>query len=69
MEKDIIKQIILNQQESTSQVKLLPCKISIEKNGNYVFAGIRRVGKTYDWYLAPVRTDVVRLCGSGRQIS
>lgn len=29
--KDIIKQIILNQQEFISQVKLLPRKISIEE--------------------------------------
>ena len=50
MEKDIIKQIILNQQEFISQVKLLPRKISIEENGNYVFVGIRRAGKTYMLY-------------------
>lgn len=31
MEKDIIKQIILNQQEFISQVKLLPRKVSIEE--------------------------------------
>lgn len=50
MEKDIIKQIILNQQEFISQVKLLPRKVSIEENGNYVFVGIRRAGKTYMLY-------------------
>ena len=50
MEKDIIKQIILNQQEFISQVKLLPRKISIEENGNYVFVGIRRAGKSFLLY-------------------
>ena len=50
MEKDIIKQIILNQQEFISKVKLLPRKVSIEENGNYVFVGIRRAGKTYMLY-------------------
>lgn len=50
MEKDIIKQIILNQQEFISRVELLPRKLFIEKNGNYVFVGIRRAGKTYMLY-------------------
>lgn len=50
MEKDIIKQIILNQQEFINRVKLLPRKLFIEKNGNYVFVGIRRAGKTYMLY-------------------
>lgn len=50
MEKDIIKQIILNQQEFISRVELLPRKLSIEKNGNYVFVGLRRAGKTYMLY-------------------
>ena len=38
MEKDIIKQIILNQQEFISKVELLPRKLSMEKNANYVFS-------------------------------
>lgn len=50
MEKDIIKQIILNQQEFISRVELLPRQLSIEKNGNYVFAGLRHAGKTYMLY-------------------
>lgn len=50
MEKDIIKQIILNQQEFISRVELLPRKLSIEKNGNYVFVGLRHAGKTYMLY-------------------
>ena len=50
MEKDIIKQIILNQQEFISKVELLPRKLSMEKNANYVFVGIRRAGKTYMLY-------------------
>lgn len=50
MEKDIIKQIILNQQEFISRVELLPRKLSIQKNGNYVFVGLRRAGKTYMLY-------------------
>lgn len=50
MEKDIIKQIILNQQEFIGRVELLPRKLFIERNGNYVFVGIRRAGKTYMLY-------------------
>lgn len=50
MEKDIIKQIILNQQEFICRVKLLPRKLVIEQNANYVFVGIRRAGKTYMLY-------------------
>ena len=50
MEKEVIKQIILRQQELISRIKLLPRKLSIEKNGNYVFVGIRRAGKTYMLY-------------------
>ena len=50
MEKDIIKQIILRQQELISRIPLLPRRLLIEENGNYVFVGIRRAGKTYMLY-------------------
>lgn len=50
MEKDVIKQIILRQQDFISQVRLLPRELEIEANGNYVFIGIRRAGKTYLLY-------------------
>lgn len=50
MEKDVIKQIILRQQDFISQVQLLPRELEIETNGNYVFVGIRRAGKTYMLY-------------------
>lgn len=50
MEKDVIKQIILRQQDFISQVQLLSRELEIETNGNYVFVGIRRAGKTYMLY-------------------
>lgn len=50
MEKNVIKQIILRQQELIGQINLLPRKLCIEKHGNYVFVGIRRSGKTYMLY-------------------
>lgn len=50
MEKDVIKQIILRQQDFISQVQLFPRELEIETNGNYVFVGIRRAGKTYMLY-------------------
>lgn len=50
MEKNIIKQIILRQQELISRISLLPRRLQVEENGNYVFVGIRRAGKTYLLY-------------------
>lgn len=50
MEKDIIKQIILRQQELISRITLLPRRLPMERNANYVFVGIRRAGKTYMLY-------------------
>lgn len=50
MEKDIIKQIILRQQELISRISLLPRRLPMERNANYVFVGIRRAGKTYMLY-------------------
>lgn len=50
MEKNVIKQIILRQQELISRINLLPRRLQIEENGNYVFVGIRRAGKTYLLY-------------------
>lgn len=50
MDKNVIKQIILRQQELISRITLQPRLLSIEENGNYVFVGIRRAGKTYLLY-------------------
>lgn len=50
MDKNIIKQIILWQQEFVSKVKLQGRKISFEDNANYVLVGIRRAGKSYTLY-------------------
>lgn len=37
MDKNVIKQIILRQQELISRITLQPRPLSIEENGNYVF--------------------------------
>lgn len=50
MKKEIIKQIILKQQELVGRISLLPRRLVIEENGNYVFVGMRRAGKTYMLY-------------------
>ena len=50
MDKNIIKQIILSQQEFIGKIKLQTRKIDIEENANYVLVGIRRAGKSYMLY-------------------
>ena len=50
MDKNIIKQIILSQQEFIGKIKLQTRKIDIEGNANYVLVGIRRAGKSYMLY-------------------
>lgn len=47
MKKERLKKIIVESQEFIQKVKLFERKINIEKNGNYVFIGQRRTGKTY----------------------
>ena len=50
MDKNVIKQIILWQQEFVGKVKLQGRNISLEENANYVLVGIRRAGKSYMLY-------------------
>jgi len=50
MEKDIFKQIIIENQEFISSVTLFNRELFIEEHGNYVFVGSRRAGKTYTMF-------------------
>lgn len=50
MDKNVIKQIILAQQEFIGKVKLIGRDIPLEDNANYVLVGIRRAGKSYMLY-------------------
>ena len=50
MDKDLIKKIIVENHEFLSNIQVLPRKINIERNGNYVFTGARRSGKTYSMF-------------------
>lgn len=47
MDQELIKQIIGENQEFVQNVKLLQRPFKFEDNGNYVFLGIRRTGKSY----------------------
>lgn len=47
MDKNILKQIIIENQELISNIKLTERDLFIEEAGNYVFTGSRRAGKTY----------------------
>lgn len=50
MDKNIIKQIILAQQEFVGKIRLQGRNIHLEENANYVLVGIRRAGKSYMLY-------------------
>lgn len=50
MDKNVIKQIILNQQDFIGRIKLQSRNICFEENANYVLVGIRRAGKSYMLY-------------------
>ena len=50
MDKDIFKQIIIENQEFISTVPLINRELFIEEHGNYVFVGSRRAGKTYTMF-------------------
>ncbi len=47
MNKELLKQIIIENQEFVRGVHLFPRDISFEKEGNYVLTGVRRAGKTF----------------------
>lgn len=63
MDKQVIKEIILSQQEFIKNVKLLERQNDIEPNANYVFIGIRRAGKTFMMY-----QHIRRLIEQGHEI-
>ncbi len=42
--------MIIQNQDRLKTLKIIPRSIDIEQNGNYVFMGLRRVGKTYLLY-------------------
>lgn len=50
MEKKVIQEIILWQQDFIQNIKLQKRDIKIEPAGNYVLVGMRRAGKTYMLY-------------------
>lgn len=50
MEREIIRRIIIEGQEFVNEIPLIKRPFSFEKNGNYVFVGIRQAGKSYLLY-------------------
>jgi predicted AAA+ superfamily ATPase len=50
MQKDLIKKLIVEKREFIERVVLTERELKLEKNGNYVFTGLRRAGKTYSLY-------------------
>lgn len=50
MEREIIRKIIIEGQEYVNDVPLIERPFFFEKNGNYVFVGIRQAGKSYLLY-------------------
>ena len=47
LNKDKIKDVIRYFQDYAAEVEVLPRPVFLEEHGNYVFVGLRRVGKTY----------------------
>jgi predicted AAA+ superfamily ATPase len=50
MQKDLLKKLIVEKREFIERVNLTKRDFKLEKNGNYVFTGLRRAGKTYALY-------------------
>lgn len=50
MDKNVIKQIIIRQQEFVSKIKLQKRNIQLDPSANYVLVGIRRAGKSFLLY-------------------
>lgn len=50
MNKNILKAVIADNQTEVPKYKIIPRNFTFEKFGNYVFAGIRRAGKSYLLY-------------------
>ena len=50
MDKNILKTVIADNQTEVPKYKVIPRNFTFEEFGNYVFAGIRRAGKSYLLY-------------------
>jgi predicted AAA+ superfamily ATPase len=50
MDKDILKQLIAEYQQKVLSVKFQKRNITVDSHLNYVFTGLRRVGKSYSMY-------------------
>jgi predicted AAA+ superfamily ATPase len=50
MNKEILKQVVSDNQLEISNFQLIPRNFNLEEFGNYVFVGIRRAGKSYLLY-------------------
>jgi predicted AAA+ superfamily ATPase len=50
MNKNILKIVIADNQTEVPKYKVIPRDFTFEEFGNYVFAGIRRAGKSYLLY-------------------
>ena len=50
MDKSVIKDLIAENQDFVEKVAVLPRSVTLEPQGNYVFVGLRRAGKTYLMY-------------------
>jgi len=50
MNKDVLKHIIIENQEFTKSITLIDRELFVEEHGNYVFVGSRRAGKTYTMF-------------------
>ncbi|GHT52093.1 hypothetical protein AGMMS49982_11470 [Bacteroidia bacterium] len=50
MDKNILKTVIADNQAEVLKYKVIPRDFTFEEFGNYVFAGIRRAGKSYLLY-------------------
>jgi uncharacterized protein len=57
--KAVFKKIIIEKQEWFKKIKLIKRNIELEKNGNYVFLGLRRAGKSY--FLFQIIHDKLKL--------
>ncbi len=66
MSKDIFKQLIAEYQQKVLAVNYQPRNYTVDKQLNYVFTGLRRVGKSYFMY--QIINDLVREGHSANEI-
>jgi predicted AAA+ superfamily ATPase len=52
IQKSLLKKLIVEKREFIEDVELMKRDLALEENGNYVFTGLRRAGKTYSMYQA-----------------